>query len=590
MKRKARIVSPMMELKGIPASPGIVTGKAFLYIDDNPPIPKYDISPAIIPLELERFEEAQRKAIRELELLKERTGSEMSEETLGVIDSHLLLLQDPEVRERIEKELYAQKKNIEWVIHMTIQSFLEKLNHTSDPYLRERTADINDVTRRVLNHLLHRERISLSDIEEQVILVGKDLLPSEAIAMNKRMILGIALDEGGKTSHTAILARAFEIPAVLGLREITKHVQTGDEILIDGNKGIVILTPDEATKKSYLKTLEARTRKEVELLSLNELPAETKDGKLIHLLGNIEVPEEVEALKGHGAEGVGLYRSEFLFLNPGRLPSEQMQYEAYRRVLEAMEGKTVTIRTLDLGGDKIIPDLVDVSEKNPLLGWRAIRFCLSRVSIFRTQLRALFRASVHGKLQIMFPMISGIEELHQSLEIVDQVKQELRTEGITFNDQVAVGCMIEIPSAALTSDVLARKVEFFSIGTNDLIQYTIAVDRGNQRTAYLYEPFHPAVLRLIRTTVENAHAVGIPVAMCGEMAGDPLATVILLGLGLDELSMNAFSIPAVKKIIRSVSMAEAEELVGTVMEMRSGKEIDTYVRQLMEKRFDLNAY
>jgi len=590
VKRKARIVSPMMELKGIPASPGIVTGKAFLYIDDNPPIPKYDISPAIIPLELERFEEAQRKAIRELELLKERTGSEMSEETLGVIDSHLLLLQDPEVRERIEKELYAQKKNIEWVIHMTIQSFLEKLNHTSDPYLRERTADINDVTRRVLNHLLHRERISLSDIEEQVILVGKDLLPSEAIAMNKRMILGIALDEGGKTSHTAILARAFEIPAVLGLREITKHVQTGDEILIDGNKGIVILTPDEATKKSYLKTLEARTRKEVELLSLNELPAETKDGKLIHLLGNIEVPEEVEALKGHGAEGVGLYRSEFLFLNPGRLPSEQMQYEAYRRVLEAMEGKTVTIRTLDLGGDKIIPDLVDVSEKNPLLGWRAIRFCLSRVSIFRTQLRALFRASVHGKLQIMFPMISGIEELHQSLEIVDQVKQELRTEGITFNDQVAVGCMIEIPSAALTSDVLARKVEFFSIGTNDLIQYTIAVDRGNQRTAYLYEPFHPAVLRLIRTTVENAHAVGIPVAMCGEMAGDPLATVILLGLGLDELSMNAFSIPAVKKIIRSVSMAEAEELVGTVMEMRSGKEIDTYVRQLMEKRFDLNAY
>ena len=580
----------MMELKGIPASPGIVTGKAFLYIDDNPPIPKYDISPAIIPLELERFEEAQRKAICELELLKERTGSEMSEETLGVIDSHLLLLQDPEVRERIEKELYAQKKNIEWVIHMTIQSFLEKLNHTSDPYLRERTADINDVTRRVLNHLLHRERISLSDIEEQVILVGKDLLPSEAIAMNKRMILGIALDEGGKTSHTAILARAFEIPAVLGLREITKHVQTGDEILIDGNKGIVILKPDEATKKSYLKTLEARTRKEVELLSLNELPAETKDGKLIRLLGNIEVPEEVEALKGHGAEGVGLYRSEFLFLNPGRLPSEQMQYEAYRRVLEAMEGKTVTIRTLDLGGDKIIPDLVDVSEKNPLLGWRAIRFCLSRVSIFRTQLRALFRASVHGKLQIMFPMISGIEELHQTLEIVDQVKQELRTEGIAFNDQVAVGCMIEIPSAALTSDVLARKVEFFSIGTNDLIQYTIAVDRGNQRTAYLYEPFHPAVLRLIRTTVENAHAVGIPVAMCGEMAGDPLATVILLGLGLDELSMNAFSIPAVKKIIRSVSMAEAEELVGTVMEMRSGKEIDTYVRQLMEKRFDLNNY
>lgn len=580
----------MMELKGIPASPGIVTGKAFLYLDDNPPIPKYDISPSIIPLELERFEEAQRKAIRELELLKQRTNGEMSQETMNVLDSHLMLLQDPEVRERIEKELHNQQKNIEWVIHMTIQSYLEKLNHTSDPYIRERTADINDVTRRVLNHLLHRERISLADIGEEVILVGKDLLPSEAIAMNKRMIRGIALDEGGKTSHTAILARAFEIPAVLGLREITKHVHTGDEILIDGNRGVVILKPDEATKQFYLKTLEARTRKEVELLSLNELPAETKDGKRISLLGNIEVPEEVEALKGHGAEGVGLYRSEFLFLNPGRLPSEQMQYEAYRRVLEAMEGKTVTIRTLDLGGDKIIQDLVDANEKNPLLGWRAIRFCLSRVNIFRTQLRALYRASVHGKLQIMFPMISGIEELNQTLELMEQVKQELRSEGIPFNEKVSIGCMIEIPSAALTSDILARKVEFFSIGTNDLIQYTIAVDRGNQRTAYLYEPFHPAVLRLIRLTVENAHAVGIPVAMCGEMAGDPLATVILLGLGLDELSMNAFSIPAVKKIIRSVSMAEAEELVGTVMEMRSGKEIDAYVRQLMEKRFDLNTY
>ncbi|MFQ3620882.1 MAG: phosphoenolpyruvate--protein phosphotransferase [Spirochaetales bacterium] len=590
MNRKVRIVCPMMELKGIAASPGIVTGKAFVYIDDNPPIPKYDISEAHIPFELERFEEAKRKAIRELELLKERTGAEMSEETVGVLDSHLLMLQDPEVKEMIERELHTQQKNIEWVVHMTIQAFIEKLNHTSDPYLRERTADINDVTRRVLNHLLHRERISLTDLSQEVILVGKDLMPSEAISMDKRMIRGIAMDEGGKTSHTAILARAFEIPAVLGLGEITKHVRTGDEILIDGNRGIVIIKPDAPTKKTYLKTLEARTKKEVELLSLNELPAETKDGKLIRLLGNIEIPEEVEALKGHGAEGIGLYRSEFLFLNPGRLPSEQMQYEAYRKVLEAMGGKTVTIRTLDLGGDKIIPDLVDANEKNPLLGWRAIRFCLSRVQIFRTQLRALFRASVHGHLQIMFPMISGVEELNQALGLVEEVKNELKLEGVPFNDKVSIGCMIEIPSAALTSDVLARKVEFFSIGTNDLIQYTIAVDRGNQRTAYLYDPFHPAVLRLIRITVENAHAMGIPVAMCGEMAGDPVATVILLGLGLDELSMSAFSIPAVKKIIRSVSMAEAEELVGTVMEMRSGKEIDGYVRQLMEKRFDLGLY
>nr|MBP7494845.1 phosphoenolpyruvate--protein phosphotransferase [Spirochaetales bacterium] len=287
----------MMELKGISASPGIVTGKAFLYLDDNPPIPKYDISPAIIPLELERFEEAQDKAIRELELLKKRKKEEISTDTLRFLDSHLMMLQDPEFKETIVKELHAQQKNIEWVVQKTIQSFIEKLENTQDPYIRERTADINDVTRRVLNHLLHRESISLADISEEVILVGKDLMPSEAIAMNKRMIRGIAMDEGGKTSHTAILARAFEIPAVLGLVEITKHVHTGDEILIDGNRGIVIIKPDKATKAAYERTLKVRTRREVELLRLNELPGETKDGKLISLKGNIEIPEEVEALK-----------------------------------------------------------------------------------------------------------------------------------------------------------------------------------------------------------------------------------------------------------------------------------------------------
>ena len=580
----------MIELKGISASPGIVRGKAFVYLDEAPTVPKYDIQPSRIAGELERFQEALDKAAGEIEALKQNTSAGRAADDLTFLDSHLLMLKDPDFKDQVEQGLKDKLKNVEWVLHQAIQALIEKLNSVNDPYLRERTADIHDVSQRVLNHLLFRERISLADISEEIILVGRDLMPSEAIAMNQRMVKGIAMEEGGRTSHTAILARAFEIPAVLGISELTKHVRTGDEILIDGNKGVVIAVPDAATVASYETTQALWNQREVNLMGLGDLPAETRDGKLIALKGNIEVPEEVDALKAYGADGVGLYRSEFLFLHPTRLPTEEVQCEAYGKVLRSMAGKSVTIRTLDLGGDKVVPDLVDSAEKNPLLGWRAIRFCLSRVQVFKTQLRALFRASVQGKLKIMFPMISGVEELTQALEIVEGVKADLKGEKIAFDENVSIGCMIEIPSAAMTSDILARKVEFFSIGTNDLIQYSVAVDRGNPKTAYLYEPFHPAVLRLIKMTIENAHALGLPVGMCGEMAGDPLATVILLGLGLDEFSMTPASIPEVKKIIRSVSMSEAEEIVGNVMEMKAGKDVDGFVRQLMEKRFDVVTY
>ena len=325
----------------------------------------------------------------------------------------------------------------------------------------------------------------------------------------------------------------------------------------------------------------------MQLLSLNELPAETQDGKLIFLNANIEAPEEIDSVLAHGADGIGLFRSEFLFLQPDGYTSEDQQYEYYRRVLEGMNGNPVTIRTLDVGGDKIIPDLQGFDEKNPILGWRAIRFCLSRKDIFKTQLRAMMRASVHGSLRIMFPLISGIEELDEVLEVLEEVKQELKDKGINFAKDIPCGIMIEVPSAALISDILARRVDFFSIGTNDLIQYTIAVDRGNEKIAYLYEPFHPGVLRLINMTVENAHIHGISVGMCGEMAGDPYASVILLGLGLDEFSMSPFGIPEIKKIIRSVALSEAEELVGIIMDMKSHQEIEQYVKSWMNERFDL---
>ncbi len=578
----------MKTFKGISASPGIVTGEVFLYLDDTVQVPKYDIEPDKVENELERFHEAARKAGNELRDLQIRTSASMGKEESKLLDSHILMLKDPEFTRNIEENVRSQLLNAEWVLYSTIRQLVNTLEASTDSYLRERTIDIHDVAQRVYNHLLYRDKISLSDLSHEIILVTHNLLPSDALAMNKKFVKGIAMDAGGKTSHTAILARSFEIPAVLGLSNITGHAKSGDRLIVDGNSGQVILNPDKKTLQLYEKKIRDWQRREVELLTLNELPAETRDGKKIYLRANIEVPEETDSALAHGSEGIGLYRSEFLFLQPGGFSSEDTQYAAYSRVLEAMSGKgTVTIRTLDVGGDKVIPGVAGLDEKNPILGWRAVRFCLSRKDLFRTQLRAMLRASVHGKLQIMFPMISGIEELEQVLKVLQECREQLRNEGIPFDEEIPVGIMIEVPSAALTADILARKVDFFSIGTNDLIQYTIAVDRGNEKIAYLYEPFHPGVLRLLKRVIEDAHEAGIPVAMCGEMAGDPYMAVILLGLGLDIYSMSSFGIPEVKKIIRSVSMSEAEELVGTIMEMKSYREIDSYVRSWMNERFDL---
>jgi phosphotransferase system enzyme I (PtsI) len=578
----------MKTFKGISASPGIVTGEVFLYLDDTVQVPKYDIEPEKVENELDRFHEASRKAGDELRELQIRTSASMGKEESKLLDSHILMLKDPEFTKKIEENVRSQLLNAEWVLYSTIRQLVNTLEASTDSYLRERTIDIHDVAQRVYNHLLYRDKISLSDLSHEVILVTHNLLPSDALAMNKKFVKGIAMDAGGKTSHTAILARSFEIPAVLGLSNISEYAESGDRLIIDGNSGSVILKPDRKTLQIYEKKIRDWQRREVELLTLNELPAETRDGKKIYLCANIEVPEETESALAHGSEGIGLYRSEFLFLQPGGFSSEDTQYAAYSRVLEAMSDKgNVTIRTLDVGGDKVIPGVAGLDEKNPILGWRAVRFCLSRKDLFRTQLRAMLRASVHGKLQIMFPMISGIEELEQVLEVLEECREQLRNEGIPFAEDIPVGIMIEVPSAALTADILARKVDFFSIGTNDLIQYTIAVDRGNEKIAYLYEPFHPGVLRLLKRVIEDAHEAGIPVAMCGEMAGDPYMAVILLGLGLDIYSMSSFGIPEVKKIIRSVSMSEAEELVGTIMEMKSYREIDNYVRSWMNERFDL---
>jgi phosphotransferase system enzyme I (PtsI) len=576
----------MKFVKGIMVSPGIAIGKAFLYAGHSDIVPSYEVAPAQIAGEMARFGEALQKAVQELEDLRSRARPETGDVERKFLDSHILMLRDPELLERVQRQLAEQKKNVEWVLQRVIAAITAKLVSSGNEYVRERSADIQDVYSRILGHLLKAQRVSLNSLPEDCVLVAHNLLPSDLISMDKKKVTGLASDAGGRTSHVAILARSFAIPAVFGLSELSASVRNGDTLIVDGTRGVVIVSPDEATERQYQSSREAWLKHELQLLPFSELRAETRDGKLIQLESNIEVPEETDSSLAHGADGVGLFRSEFLYIIPKRFPTEEEQLQAYTRVLEAMKPRSVTIRTLDLGGEKIIPGVTPGGESNPILGWRAVRFCISRPQIFKAQLRALLRASVHGNLKIMFPMISGVEELDATLELLEEAKQELTVRGQAFAQDIPVGIMIEVPSAAFTSDILARRVSFFSIGTNDLIQYMIAVDRENERIAYLYEPFHPAVLRLLKTVIDNAHASGIPAGMCGEMAADPYAAVVLLGLGLDEFSMSSIAIPETKRIIRSVTLAEAEELAGTILEMKSYREVDRFVRSWMEERFE----
>ena len=573
----------MMEFVGISASPGIARGRAFLFLDDKLTIPRHHIEASQVDYEYGRFLTALEKASREVEGLARGRNAKL-------LDAQLLMFDDPELKSRVRFTLENQQRNVEWVLVQTIEEMSQKLEKSDSQYLRERTVDFADVGNRILGHLLFRPKLQLSDVKSEVILVTHNLMPSDTLGLDRKLVLGIATDVGGKTSHTAILARSSEIPAVLGLSDITRNVKAGDELIVDGIQGRVIVEPDEPTRDLYEGRKKEWQRKYFILKEMRQLPAETVDGKLVSIEANIELPEEADSVLTHGGDGIGLFRSEFLFLQPNHFPSEEDQYQAYSTVLKAMRGRSVTIRTFDLGGDKIMSGFPLETDANPLLGWRAVRFCLSKPDIFRTQLRALLRSSVNGNLRIMFPLISGAEELSKIVQMVAEVKEELRKENVPFRDEIPMGIMIEVPSAALSSDILASQADFFSIGTNDLIQYTLAVDRGNERVAYLYEPFHPGVLRLIRTTIENAHAHGLPVGMCGEMAGDPLATVVLLGLGLDSFSMGPIAIPLIKRIIRSVGAMESEVFARSLVPMRSAAQIEQAARKWMEERLDFFSW
>jgi phosphotransferase system enzyme I (PtsI) len=573
----------MKKLSGVSVSPGIVIGKHFLYLGNElQDIPRYAIVKTQVDSEWRRLLLAFEAAAADVRDLHDKALREMSKEKAAIFEAHLMMLEDTEFQGQIKDRLFADHENIEWVVWDITREITAKMLLSPDAYFRERAVDIADISRRLMHKLLGIKDFSLADLSEDVILVAHDLLPSEVLAMNKDRVKGIAMDMGGQTSHTAILARAFGIPAVLGLSTITKEVNAGDILALDGSTGQVIINPTKASLLKHEDALKLFRRNRDKLLAAAELPAETRDGRRVSLKANIELPEEAATVLRYGAEGIGLYRSEFLFLTPGQAAEEEQQYQAYSTVLKAMGDRPVTIRTLDVGGDKVSPNMQPPSDdKNPLLGWRAIRMCLALPDLFKTQLRAILRASVYGNVKIMFPMISGIEELEQALAIVEEAKKECRQKKQRFARKIEVGTMIEIPSAALSADILARKSDFFSIGTNDLLQYTLAVDRGNEKVSYLAQPFHPAVLRLLKQTIDAAHERGINVAMCGELAGTPLAAPVLLGLGLDEFSMTASSIPQVKQVIRRSALEDCRALAEKALANTSYKQTDALVKAWM---------
>lgn len=572
----------MRIFKGIAASEGLSKGKALLYVRSSMVAEKQHIMAMDVKEELLKFRTAVGQAKKALE---EHQGPDISAEPAEILQTHLMMLSDPEYLSQIEQYITTNLVCAGWAVESVTNSMVALLEDSPDEMLRERSVDFKDVSLHLLDALSNKIRRTVKNLTEDVILVANSLMPSELFSMDKKHIVGIALDGGGRASHVAILVRAFNIPTVIALGTASQKVRDGDEILLDGNYGEVVIRPDLTAVQNLNERFARWQAHEQELRQMIDLPTITSDGHEVLLKANIQTVSEVDSAKEVGSSGIGLFRSEFLYMDSKGGSTEQEQFEAYREVVQSMAPHSVTIRTIDVGGDKVVSGM-GIDEKNPILGWRAVRFCLSRKDIFTVQLRALLRASVYGKLRIMFPMISGVEELNAVLHLFEHVKEECRIEQIPFDPDIQVGTMIEVPSAALCADILAKKVDFFSIGTNDLIQYTIAVDRGNEKIAHLFQPFHPGVLRSLRMIVEKAHQANIPVSLCGEMASDPLCSVLLAGLGMDELSMGSQSLLQVRKILRSVSFEEAKQLADHVLEMDSYLTITTYIREWMHDRFD----
>ena len=571
-------------ISGIPASPGIVFGKALVLKEEKIVLDTQKIKESQIDAEIARFYEGRSAAVEQLNSIKDRAYASLGEEKAAIFEGHLMILEDEELEEEILDYLRSNKVNAAVAANVIIDQQVAMLSEIDDEYLKERAGDIRDIGNRLIKNILGMHIVDLGEINEEAILVAYDLTPSETAQLNLDKVLGFVTDIGGRTSHTSIMARSLELPAIVGTNNVTELVNTGDFLILDALNNVVYVNPSQ-DEIQRLKTLQAKLAEEkAELAKLKDLPALTLDGHRVDVVANIGTIRDVEGAERNGAEGVGLYRTEFLFMDRDQLPTEEEQFIAYKEVVEAMNGNLVILRTMDIGGDKELPYLNLPKEMNPFLGWRAIRIALDRREILNAQLRAVLRASAYGRLAVMFPLIISVEEIRELKSVIEELKVELRNEGKDFDENIQIGVMVETPSAAVNAKFLAKEVDFFSIGTNDLTQYTLAVDRGNELISHLYNPMSPSVLSLIKQVIDASHAEGKWTGMCGELAGDENATILLLGMGLDEFSMSAISVPRIKKLIRNVNYQDAKLLAEKALQQPTAAEIDRLVADFLVEK------
>lgn len=567
-------------LKGIAASSGIAIGKAFLMTEPDLTVTKSTVTNK--EEEITRFHEAVNAAKLELQKIRDRAEVDLGTENAAIFDAHLLVLSDPELLGAVESKVNDEAVNAETALQETADTLIVMFEQLDNEYMRERAADIRDVTKRVIARLLEVEVPNIGLIDEEVIIISKDLAPSDTAQLNRAFAKGFTTDMGGRTSHSAIMARSLEIPAVVGTKNATSAIKQGDLIVVDGDNGEVLINPPTDVVESYVEKRNEQEAEKKQLSLLKNKKTITLDGIQVEVAANIGTPKDVESVLENGGEGVGLYRTEFLYMERDTLPTEEEQFQAYKQVLEKMGDKPVVVRTLDIGGDKQLPYLNLPEEMNPFLGFRAIRLCLEEQTIFRTQLRALLRASTFGNLKIMFPMIATLEEFREAKKLLLEEKEQLQQEGTLVSDQIEIGIMVEIPSTAILADQFAKEVDFFSIGTNDLIQYTMAADRMNESVAYLYQPYHPAILRLVKMVIDASHAQGKWTGMCGEMAGDSIAIPLLIGLGLDEFSMSAPSMLKARNQINQLTQLEMKQITEKALSMQTSEQVKQYVKETLK--------